>query len=85
VELGCIEILDDESGPLAFAVAAACWLDVLSCAIHVGSCTSRHTRSTCNQDDLEIDLNMMMGFSVVDSGSICRRRSSQEAQTLRNK
>jgi hypothetical protein len=85
VELGCIEILVGESDPLAFAVAAASWLYVLFCAIHVGSCMDRHTRSTCNQnDDFKIDVYMMMVTSIADSESICLGKSSQESQRLRN-
>jgi hypothetical protein len=86
VELGCIEILVGEYDPLAFVVAAASWLDELYCAIHVGSCMKRHTRSTCNQnDDFEIDVYMMMVTNVADSGSMFRGKSSQEIQTLLNK
>jgi flavin reductase (DIM6/NTAB) family NADH-FMN oxidoreductase RutF len=81
VELGCVEILVDGSGALAFGVATAAALDMLICARHVGSCMSRLANSSCSQyDGLEVHVYIMNG---APSQSECRWKSSQEIQTLR--
>jgi flavin reductase (DIM6/NTAB) family NADH-FMN oxidoreductase RutF len=81
VELGCVEILVDESDALAFGVATASALNMLICAKHVGSCMNRLAKSNCSQNDgLEVDVYMMNGAS---SQIKCRWKNSQEIQTLR--
>jgi hypothetical protein len=56
-----VDILIDEAGFVASAVATTGSLDVLSCAKHTdGSCTKKHTRRTCSKnDDLETDVFIM--------------------------